>query len=726
MRISFIRIFNFRKLKNVRIDFSNKTTLFVGANNSGKTSAMDALRKFLIRGEKNSFIYNDLNVANRKRINSIGDAWIETYVEKPENIDIWVDIVPSMDIWLNIENNEFHYVAHIIPTLSWTGGKLGVRLSYFPKDISKLFDDFIRAFLRARQTEKSDEGSSHQNKLFPRDLCDFIEKHLNKYFEIKAFILDPAKADEEQDTDFSNEYEGKNPFDGLIKIDMIDAQRGLADADSTNDVVSLSNQFRTYYDRHLDVEKATSPEDLETLKALESATDSFNITLKTKFKDALDELELLGYPGITDPKISIESKIREKTAFEHESAVQYILSNDDDNIRLPEKYNGLGYQNLISIVFRLISFRDDRIHKGKAASDEEGASIAPLHLVLLEEPEAHLHVQVQQVLIKKAYDVLTRSGILSENGFKTQLAVSTHSSHIVKEIEFNQIRYFERIPIDEHNIIPTSRVINLTDIFGKDKQTEKFVQRYLQVTHCDLFFADAVIFVEGTSENALVSYFIKNDHSELNSRYVTILPVGGRHSHRFKQLIEKLNIPTLIITDIDPAESDGHHKSAQPRKNANLITSNASINEWGISHKIFDELLEIQDDAKILLGGKLRVAYQTPVIISYNGIDGEALSATFEDSLIYSNLDQIAKLKNNKIIKKIINARTNSSIEDFCVVVYEAVNDGSKDKISLALDLMYDLEKVNAPPYIEEGLSWLQEKLRHVENDIFIGGVTND
>lgn len=73
-----------------------------------------------------------------------------------------------------------------------------------------------------------------------------------------------------------------------------------------------------------------------------------------------------------------------------------------------------------------------------------------------------------------------------------------------------------------------------------------------------MFFADAVIFVEGTSENVLVPYFIRNTecensdilennakcknkkYEESDSRYVTILPTGGSHSHRFKPLIEKL------------------------------------------------------------------------------------------------------------------------------------------------------------------------------------------
>ena len=66
MRILAINIQNFRKLLQCRIDFSKKTTIFVGANNSGKTSAMDALGKFLAG---RSFTFNDITISERSGIN---------------------------------------------------------------------------------------------------------------------------------------------------------------------------------------------------------------------------------------------------------------------------------------------------------------------------------------------------------------------------------------------------------------------------------------------------------------------------------------------------------------------------------------------------------------------------------------------------------------------------------------------------------------------------------
>ena len=205
-------------------------------------------------------------------------------------------------------------------------------------------------------------------------------------------------------------------------------------------------------------------------------------------------------------------------ALKHDSTVQYALSKKDDTLKLPEKYNGLGYQNLISMVFDLMRFRDDWMREGKAKLTQENDNLAiePLHLVLIEEPEAHLHVQVQQVFIRKAYGVLTNHKFIKENEhFDTQLVISTHSSHIARETNFADLRYFKRLSEGAEGDIATSKVINLSEVFGKGDKTDKFVTRYLQTTHCDLFFADAAILVEGSAESMLLPHFIRNKYPEL-------------------------------------------------------------------------------------------------------------------------------------------------------------------------------------------------------------------
>ena len=234
MKISSILIQNFRKLWRCRIDFSKETTLFVGANNSGKTSALDALSKFLAG---RNFVFNDFTISNRAVINAIGQEWAGKECEIPEDLVKWETILPMMDVWLEVERNEIHYVASIIPTLKWRGGILGIRLAFQPKDISKLFTEYREAYFAARTTEAAGTGAGvyHVN-LYPKDLCDFLERKLAAHFSIKSYVLDPEKseADPPQITPFGMECFTDNPLKGIIKIDMIDAQRGFADPDSSN------------------------------------------------------------------------------------------------------------------------------------------------------------------------------------------------------------------------------------------------------------------------------------------------------------------------------------------------------------------------------------------------------------------------------------------------------------------------------------------------------------
>lgn len=433
MNISSVCIQNFRKLYQCHIDFSNDTTLFVGANNSGKTSAMDALGKFLAG---RPFAFNDITISNRELINQIGKQWETVACEKPNSLSEWGNLLPSLDVWLNVNPQDIHYVVGIIPTLKWRGGRLGVRLIYQPRKIEGLFTEYREAFFSARETEKA--GAAEKKiRLFPNSLCEYLERYFTSSFVVKSYILDPEKfdADSPQETAFGMECLVDNPLTGIIRIDTIGAQRNLSDPEkhdgTDSDRTRLSTKIRSYYDKYLDPEKTPLPEDLEILAATEQARKIFDNNLENKFKPAIKELEELGYPGIANPRITITSKVTTTEMLRHDSAVQYSLGEKGDGLILPEKYNGLGYQNLISIVFDLISYRDGWMRAGKSGTKDE--IIEPLHLVLVEEPEAHLHVQVQQVFIRKAYSVLRNHEKLGKSeAFSTQLVISTHSSHIHK------------------------------------------------------------------------------------------------------------------------------------------------------------------------------------------------------------------------------------------------------------------------------------------------------
>ena len=173
MKISSILIQNFKKLYQCKIDFSKDTTLFVGANNSGKTSAMDTLGKFLAG---RPFVFNDFTISNRDLINKIGAQWENPDCEKPKCISAWSKLLPSMDVWLDVNPQDIHHVVGIIPTLNWRGGLLGVRLLFQPQNIETLFMEYRETFFAARETEKK-QADGDAIQLFPKTLCDYLEKN---------------------------------------------------------------------------------------------------------------------------------------------------------------------------------------------------------------------------------------------------------------------------------------------------------------------------------------------------------------------------------------------------------------------------------------------------------------------------------------------------------------------------------------------------------------------
>ncbi len=705
MKIKFVHIQNFRKLKSCRIDFSEKETIFVGANNSGKTTAMDALITFL---ERKEFKTQDFTLSNWKELNKIGETWCKgtELSEEDKSIKKLEPYLPFLDLWIEVEDSELHYVSHIIPTLDWNGGLLGVRLRYEPKEVEELIQEFVTSQKNSNQLLK-DKGKSF--KLWPKHLWDFCEKKLNNTFTYRAYLLDPEKLTPDKSYEAQIISESNSPIDGdvlkgLIKVDIINAQRGFTDANTekteNTSNRNLSAQLRTYYEKHLNPSIEPTESDLEALESINKAQEAFDKNLKESFTTSLAELEGLNYPGFGNPQIQLSTKVSTADGLQHDSAVKYHL---DEELSLPERYNGLGYQNLISIIFKLIRFRDEWMRIGKSI-EKDNEVIEPLHLVLIEEPEAHLHAQVQQVFIKKAYDVLRNHSDLKEKtDFSTQLVISTHSSYIAHQ-KFESLRYFKR---NIGPILPTTEVVSLLAVFGdREKETEKFVIRYLNTTHNDLFFADAVILVEGPAERILLPHFIRNFNSVLDSCYVTILEIGGSHAHRLKPLIEKLGVICLVVTDID-STNDG--TKCQPELNKKFKTNNDTLKTWHPQKESLYELLCLNEEDMVKTDSPVRVAYQRKI-----DIDGESIYPyTFEDAMVLENLETFKAITSSTgLLKKMVEA-SKLSVKDAAKKAFEEINSIGAKKAEFALDILYfeDPSKIKPPLYIKNGLQWVADQL---------------
>ncbi|MGL4667523.1 MAG: AAA family ATPase, partial [Saezia sp.] len=255
MKINSFNITNFRRLHDVKIDIANEKTIFVGANNSGKTSAAYALKYFLSQDGRKHLKINDVTLINHQKINEIGDGWLKLSSQEQEvpATDLqecnqqFISCFPSLDILIDVPVDEIHHVVKIIPSLAWKAGLLGVRLSYEPHDIEKLRQEYIQERLKV-------QGKDIQ--LWPCDLIDFLSKRMDSLFKINTYLLEITLQNDLRPKQSDFAVQGFKIHE-LIKFDFISAQRDVSDeTDKTNDIEKPAAQIRRYYDTIINPEKS--------------------------------------------------------------------------------------------------------------------------------------------------------------------------------------------------------------------------------------------------------------------------------------------------------------------------------------------------------------------------------------------------------------------------------------------------------------------------------------
>lgn len=752
INLRFMELCQFRRLGKVQVDIDKKTTILVGANNSGKTSILAALRHFLADGSP--FGAFDISLSQWPKIRSLGKQW-EALTEDPSTssgpIEPWQDqlqtllsAMPTLDLWFEAEAGMYHYVAPFLSKFSWKGGAVGMRLRLEPVANVDDLKQLAWAFNTARTPVKDMGGES---LAWPIDLLDFWLREASKLGQVRAYKLD---ADNNPVTGFETYATQELPANAtpierkhltkLVRVDFVAAQRGLGseEADSRSAsgphrVGMFSNQLLKFARQHLNVASTGHGHRADLIKAVAEAQQALDKKIHEAIADSVDQVKALGYPGLHDPQeIRFRTRIQTADLLDHGTAVQYSMQKESLEELLPEYSIGLGYQNLQSLSYQLVSFKAARLRPEKG-------SPPPVHLVLIEEPEAHLHVQVQRIFPDKAHKLISPTD-KDGSGLKSQLLISTHSSHLAHAENFDRLRYVRRIAKSDANPMPTTEVVNLGQVFGEDKQTRQFAERYFRVQHTDLLFANAAIFVEGVAERMLVPLFIERDFPDLNSRYISFLDIGGSHAHRLRPLVEKLKIPTVIITDVDPCEE----KPGKPNKDgeptvklvavantgqAGLQCGNPTLRGWHPKHVSLDDFKEPTEALHVWSEKAdclVRFAWQLPIAEA----DG-SWPSTFEDSLILSNQTWFKKLmekvdKDGAKVKPMTGAlgsvgrrvgKATTSTE--LLAELHTLMHGSFSKGDFAASLFEMVsaqEPVACPKYITDALSWLQAQLEPMKD----------
>lgn len=757
MYIETVWIRNFRRLKDARIDLASDISIFVGANNSGKTSAAHALQLFTA-ASRSRFSLHDFSSECWDAINAFGEGAVG--VELP---------TISIDIWFSVQAADLHRVVDLLPSLAWHGSRVGVRVELVASDAPALRASFQEARASARLANmqpivqaqppaapaQSNAGYDPQ----PRTLCDFVSDatgdRLWRDFELRYYVLDRAQFDENLHS--AEGYtplrlmpdkgrSGKDVLSSLVKVDCLHAQRHLSDSNGGSRSEDLSRCLSRFYERNLE----KHGEDHEAQRALYQSETLLNDHLERVFGPTLERLAHLGYPGINNPRLLIKTALNPATILSsHEGArVHYAvgaLGGAEGTATLPDRYNGLGFKNLIYMVVELLD-----VHTRWLDIEENRP---PLHLIFIEEPEAHLHAQLQQVFIRKVLDILA----VPEGDAPyctSQLVVSTHSPHVLFERGFRPIRYFRRAADAG---VQRSQVLSMAAFYETANdpadpadRTRDFLERYLRLTHCDIFFADAAILVEGNVERILMPQMIAKAAPQLKSTYLSILEVGGAFGHRFKGLIDFLGLTSLIVTDIDsvfppsedapqptdeaPADDDAADADPDATEEAEeaeairrgrkacmvhevgALTSNQTLVKWLPGCRAIADLLAATINQRIqprAEGGDalVRVSYQTPVEVTWQGATENRTGRTLEEAFALENLAwcQDADRKDLGLRVKGCN-RLN--IEGVAESLYRKVKNANFHKTDFALALLaHDPAAWKVPSYISEGLVWLEAEV---------------
>ena len=696
MKIKNIRIKNFRRLENIEIDFEANETVFVGPNNSGKTSATVAFRLFLTSQD---FKVHDFSVSKISALDAYGAA-----EESDESSLPTID----MDMWFTIDPNiEFGRVFSLVPNVSADLEEVGIRLKYSAKDAKKLKTEYRAAF---PQTDgKAKKTLSHYLSL---------PGNLNRHFGLAYFALE--KKDSESVTSPLEPDEGKRILRSLIRVDFVDAQRNINDNESGRSN-RLSSAFAAFYKKNL--EQAAINE--EANRIIDENNSNLTSHYDEHFKGLMTVIEGLGVPSVNDRTMRIVSSLSPEIALQGNTSLLYI----DQQLKheLPEAYNGLGFKNLVYMAIQISHF-----HMQWMKTEEK----RPLcQIIFIEEPEVHLHAQVQQTFVANMWKIIREaSQEVGEGHMVPQLAITTHSSHVIDAVDFGKIRYFRRCALDGESLsaavtLNASKVLNLRDFKPQKKSaageveseedTLRFLQQYLKLTHCDLFFADAAILVEGCAEKLLLPSMIEKSALRLKRNYITILEVGGAYASRFASLLEFIGLPYLIITDTDSVDPTDNRKVCRADTQG-AVTSNSSLKFFLAQPKDADgkkekkdKKIEIKDhkalapEKQILFENACYVAFQRPIAVAGYASDKLMHGRTFEETFIYENI----QLFRDKEIDLGIDLSVSKGFEEEFNAIYERVRDASFKKTEFALNVVSSRATWETPRYIVDGLSWLERKM---------------
>ena len=518
MFISELNIDNYKGFKSKnKIKFSEGMNVLIGHNNAGKTTVIEALRLLF-----------DVNMSKNLKVDDF---------YKGQDIDILIKYPPEIIISAKLEEseNEEEYSDDLVVVSTWLNKiekpyeAIITYKFYLPEKEHKSYRDVMQSLSRDKVNE----------------YWDMLEENFLRKYTWKLY-------------GGNVEYQNTVDSDTIKKFDF---QFLNAIRDVERDLFTGKNTLlKEVIDFFMDYDIKTSHEEiaekqkriLALKKDFSSNSNKLIESLQTRMESG--KKEMLKYVKDTGASIGnnvpgFDGKIMDTELY---SALRLVVE-DKTGIKLPVTQNGLGYNNLIFISLLLAKMQKN------ASGDYLGSNAKVYSMLAIEEPEAHLHPNMQYKFLK----------FLNENKSKEvrQIFITSHSANITAAVSIDNIVILSKNDKEELKISYPGKVFDSSN--PEDIKSKYYVKRFIDVTKADMFFSKKIIFVEGIAEQLLIPEFAKLLGYDLIDNHVSVINVGGRYFKHFLKLFDinansfAIDKKVACITDLDPIRSKKINKDIE-------------------------------------------------------------------------------------------------------------------------------------------------------------------
>lgn len=515
MYLKYLQIRNYKNMASARFEFSKGANTIIGENDAGKSNAMTAMRILL----DSTYFFNSKQLKESDFSNTLNDwrghwiiisAFFDEISDEDRKNDICTEITPETEneaflrSYIRCEDYDYGVVTLFIRPKRHVRKALSQAAT--PEDFARIrssitLSDYEFFYTSRAQTDFTDSeaytaivGDLDNSKYADPDvqgatLIGVRTEILDIWEHISFTFVDALR-------DVSTElHRPKNPIKRIFDV----IQSDLAEAN----IADIKARIRALN---------------QTISGSEQVA-----AIGGRLNGKLQDIVGLVY----SPEIVVASKLREDVA----SIARYlsVSPKNQEDIELL----GLGHLNILYIALRLVEFEYNRSHE-------------ILNIMVIEEPEAHIHPHIQRALFDN----------LNVSSDYTQVIMTTHATHLSEVSSIDRLNIIK----PNHGSSIVMRPTNGLDEFGtgvlkiKDFSISACLERYLDARRSVLLFSKGVVLVEGDGEEILIPALVRNALGiSLDEIGIGLINVGSVVFENLACLFapERVQRYCAIVTDSD-------------------------------------------------------------------------------------------------------------------------------------------------------------------------------